>query len=196
MPYAKGHKYHAPRAKVMSTKHLATEIRQRIPATCWIEWHMAVASGHDPRLAQDPETGEAYVEILDRAGMMPTLEQKTASMGWLADRGFGQAPQVMHVENLLRVETSDQQGPAIGKLPPAAIRMLREAFQLAARPPGIAQPAALAPSSTSEPQGGVIDAEWEPASEPASADEGMSESEAPAASADESPASSGEPGDG
>lgn len=143
MPYEKGHKYHAPKARRVNVRHLSGEVRDRLSASIFIDFHLAVASNRDPYIEVD-EDGEPYVAVKERGAIEPTLEERLASMKWLADRGWGQAPQMLHVEQIMRVDTS-QQGPDLSALlkKPAAVRALRDAIRMALR-------AAPAPAPSNE----------------------------------------------
>lgn len=176
MAYKKGHKYHPPKAKAMLKRHLIVELDD-IPASIYKEWHMAIASGHSPYLDTD-EDGQLCVMIEDQ-GMMPTPSERTASINWLADRRFGQAPQVQHIETIIR---GGSNAPIldVGAFTPAKLAAIKQLLLGPAPGPDQREPRS---------QDGVIDAEWSevPASEPAApaaSNQGMSESE-PAASADE-----------
>lgn len=129
--FQKGHKYHAPRAKIMSTRHLASEIRGRIPAEIYVDYRLAIASGKAAKLGED-EDGQLCV-LVDEHGMPPTQEQISQAMDWLATRGYGQAPQMLHVENIHRLELSG--APVIdlaSKYSPAKLAQIRALLALPA----------------------------------------------------------------
>ncbi len=126
-----------------------------------MEWHLAVASGHDPRLETDEETGELHVVIANRGGYMPDLSQKTASMEWLANRAYGQAPQMLHLEGHLKIGADQHDGPSFGQHSIAALRAIREAARLASLPAEGTRfliPMPTSPTSPTSVQHAAIDA--------------------------------------
>ena len=86
--------------------------------------------------AKDAEATDVIVAPLlhvDEHGMPPTQEQISQAMDWLATRGYGQAPQMLHVENIHRLELSG--APVIdlaSKYSPAKLAQIRALLALPA----------------------------------------------------------------
>lgn len=155
MPYEKGHKYHAPRAKLLITKQLAADVRERVPGKIMVEWHLAIASGHDAKLAQDEE-GDLYVNINER-GATTSQDQRTASMEWLTDRGYGKAAQLIHIEH----SDAPTSGVQLDQLSPAGLAAIRAALRLALSPARTEPDQQVAGPDTREPaESDAIDAEF------------------------------------
>ncbi len=117
----KGHPFYPSKRRKMNTKHLAQEVREQVDARIYVEFQLAILAGHDPRLEDDE--GELRVTWDERGGIAPTLEQKVASLKWLADRGYGQAPQMIQLEAELRAGASSEALP-IGALAPTTLAAL------------------------------------------------------------------------
>ena len=80
---------------------LAWTLRENVPASFYLDWHTTIAMGYEPELVIDDE-GNYTVTFNPRGGIKPTLQQKTDSVKWLADRQWGQAPQMIHLEADIR----------------------------------------------------------------------------------------------
>lgn len=176
MPFEKGHPGYPTRARRVSTKHLSSEIRERIPASIYVEFYLAVLQGKDPKIIEDEDTDSGMRVAWDeRGGIPPTLEQKLQALKWLADRGYGQAPSVQHLEAVLRVEHSGASALPVGKLPPSTMHTIRAALQGALKSAAPPDPTSALPDQQALPATGetseAIDAEFTeiPASEDGSA---------------------------
>lgn len=155
--------YTTPRLRTAVAGHIATEIRDKISPAIHVAWHTAVASGKEPFLDID-EGGELVVITYDRGGMAPNLDQRTRSMVWLAERGYGLPAQSIQVEQTLRI---DQRAPTIKAgqlLTPERLRALRGVLGLlgTANPEGDQRE-----SEPAQREPAAIDVEWKDVKEPA-----------------------------
>lgn len=151
-----GHPYYPNKRRKINTRQLAAAVRDRIPAEIYVEFHLQVASGHDARLATDEE-GELVVTWDERGGLMPSLDTRLASMKWLADRGYGQAPQMIQLEAELRASGTATILPA-GALPPTTLVALARLLLPKSPDPTANANAPALPESTSASE--IIDAEF------------------------------------
>ena len=149
--FQRGHKYHPPKMRKMHTRHLAIEARE-VPASIHVAYRQALASGYAARLGED-EDGELCV-VTDETAMPPSQQEITAAMNWLAERGWGSAPQMMHIENIYRVEMAG--GPALidlaSRYSPAKLASIRALLDLPASPASGQQPASQPASTDLEPE--------------------------------------------
>lgn len=130
MPYEKGHKYHAPKARRMNVRHLLKSVQDKISADMLVDFHLAVASNKDPYVAVDDD-GDPYIACKDH-GFEPTLEQRVASIDWLAVRGWGQPAQMHIIEQFNRQDNDDKASDfAALSRSPAAVRALRAGIEAA-----------------------------------------------------------------
>jgi hypothetical protein len=162
----------ASKKRRASNKHVAVEVRERVPTHLFVDWNLAIAMGKDARLEEN-EDGELEVVWPDSGGVVPPLERRDAAIRRLEDRGFGSVPTVVALEASLRASNTGDEIP-VEKLGPKTSIALAELLGLA-----LHAPPSLTPASNADDNGPApidVEAHAVPAV-PAGTDVGMSKSD-------------------
>lgn len=80
-----------------------------------IDWHVAVVMGKDPRWLYDDD-GALIVVYDATGGIAPTLDQKRASVEWLANRGYGMPVQTLLLDQEIRTQLESGPQVQVGEL--------------------------------------------------------------------------------
>jgi hypothetical protein len=173
MPFQKGHEYMPPkdampgrnRASSKATRDIALVTREKCDPGVLVDFNIAIASGKAAKLETDEDTGELYVDE-DELGIKPTLAERVQAIKWLAERGWGQAPQMLHLEQNIRAHVAALGANVnLGQLGPAKLIQLRRFLEGGAVPAGLLP----APASTDDDATATADEDGAPALPPASA---------------------------
>src|SRR3990167_10626848 len=111
-------------------KALAHEVRVEVPARIMVQWHKVILMGRSPILVEDEDAeGGIAVAWQESGGVVPDATRQDASMKWLADRGHGQAAQLIAIEQTLRVDGSAST-LQLSELTPAVLLAVRDELRL------------------------------------------------------------------
>jgi hypothetical protein len=89
-------------------RNLAILAREMVPAELLIEFHLAILQNHDPHIIEDKRTSSGWrVTWNDKGEMRPTLLEKTASINFLRQAGWGMPAQAHYVEADIRSHSGE-----------------------------------------------------------------------------------------
>lgn len=89
-------------------RNLAVLAREMVPPELLIEYHLAILQNHNPHIVRDGRTLSGWrVEWPERGELQPTLAEKTASITFLRQAGWGMPAQAHFVEAEIRTHSAD-----------------------------------------------------------------------------------------
>lgn len=141
-------------------RNLAILAREMVPAELLIEFHLAILQGHNPHFVKDARCSSGWrVTWPERGELVPTLGEKSASVTFLRQAGWGMPAQAHYVEADVRsrqgeldVDLTALQGD------PGTVFALVQALRGALAAPREASPDSDASEGSLElPEGVVID---------------------------------------
>lgn len=89
-------------------RNLAVLAREMVPPELLIEYHLAILQNHNPHIVRDNRTLSGWrVEWPERGELQPTLAEKTASITFLRQAGWGMPAQAHFVEAEIRTHSSN-----------------------------------------------------------------------------------------
>lgn len=141
-------------------RNLAILAREMVPAELLIEFHLAILQGHNPHFVKDARCSSGWrVTWPERGELVPTLAEKTASVTFLRQAGYGMPAQAHYVEADIRSHAADS-GVDLTALQgdPGKVFALVQALRGALAAPQEASADEDAPEGSLElPEGVVID---------------------------------------
>lgn len=131
-------------------RNLALLARQMVPPELLIEYHLAVLQDHNPFIVRDERYKDGWkVEWDDRKTReLPTLADKTASIKFLREAGWGMPAQAHYVDMDVRASGRDS-GVDLAPIAddPMTLHRVAEAVRLALEAPGQASVLPASPGS-------------------------------------------------
>lgn len=88
-------------------RNLAILARELVPPELLIEFHLAILQGHDPHIVKDGRTSSGWNVTWKDAEVKPTLQEKTASISFLRQAGWGMPAQAHYIEADVRARQGD-----------------------------------------------------------------------------------------
>ncbi|MGN6108087.1 MAG: hypothetical protein ACTHU0_23470 [Kofleriaceae bacterium] len=138
-------------------KNLALAVREGVPAELMRDWHLMICEGKSPLLRR---RGTGWSLEAEEQGMIPTLDQRTRSMVWLAERGYGLPAQQIHLEAELRAQVAAiGQVPVVASLDTGKQWAIREILRGCLPAPSSDQPVIDVPAGDESPEPASTDLE-------------------------------------